>query len=108
MPARTFVASSNSPDLLDVPIRKEDLMVTQAVDVVRLPHDTELFIGGRGVAPSSTENLQIISPSTEEVIYELPVVTQADAEGAVAAARSAVEAGSALRVDARRVSVCRV
>jgi betaine-aldehyde dehydrogenase len=107
MPARTFVASSNSPDLLDVPIRKEDLMATQAVDVVRLPHDTELFIGGRWVAPSSTENLQIISPSTEEVIYELPVVTQADAERAVTAARSAFEAWSGLGFDERRAIVVR-
>ncbi|GAA4738340.1 aldehyde dehydrogenase [Nocardioides endophyticus] len=82
-------------------------MTIQAMDTTRLAHDNKLFIGGRWVAPSSSEMVSIISPSTEEVVYQLPAVTQADAEDAVAAARAAFGPWSALSFADRRTVVTR-
>ncbi|MCX4092588.1 aldehyde dehydrogenase [Nocardia sp. alder85J] len=53
----------------------------------------EFFIGGRWVAPAGTERLPVISPSTEEVVGEVPLATTADIDRAVAAARAAFDDG---------------
>lgn len=54
---------------------------------------TQLFIGGRWVAPAGEELLEVVSPTTEEVIATVPEVTEADMDAAVAAARKAFDDG---------------
>ena len=52
-----------------------------------------LFIGGDWVAPEGTGTIEVISPSTEEVVARVPDGTEADIDKAVAAARSAFDQG---------------
>jgi betaine-aldehyde dehydrogenase len=52
-----------------------------------------LFIGGRWVAPAQDGVLDVISPSTEEVIGHAPLASAADVDRAVAAAREAFDSG---------------
>ena len=52
-----------------------------------------LFIGGDWVAPSSDEEIEVISPSTEEVVARVPSASRADVDAAVAAARQAFDSG---------------
>ncbi|MHB8219440.1 MAG: aldehyde dehydrogenase [Acidimicrobiales bacterium] len=52
-----------------------------------------LFIGGEWVAPHGTATIEVISPSTEEVVARVPDATEADVDAAVAAARQAFEHG---------------
>jgi aldehyde dehydrogenase (NAD+) len=52
-----------------------------------------LFIGGTWVAPEGTGKIEVISPSTEEVIARVPDATEADVDKAVAAARQAFDHG---------------
>jgi aldehyde dehydrogenase (NAD+) len=59
----------------------------------RLMHRREFFIGGTWTAPAGTGRLDVISPSTEEAVGEVPAATTADIDRAVAAARSAFDDG---------------
>src|SRR5580698_657780 len=52
-----------------------------------------LFIGGDWVAPEGTDVIEVISPSTEEVVGRVPEGTEADIDKAVAAARTAFDRG---------------
>ena len=52
-----------------------------------------LFIGGTWVAPEGTGTIEVISPSTEEVVARVPDATAADVDKAVAAARDAFDHG---------------
>jgi acyl-CoA reductase-like NAD-dependent aldehyde dehydrogenase len=52
-----------------------------------------LFIGGYWIAPSSDEEIEVISPSTEEVVARVPSASRADVDAAVAAARQAFDSG---------------
>ena len=52
-----------------------------------------LYIGGGWVAPAEGGVLDVISPSTEQVIGHAPLASAADVDGAVAAAREAFDAG---------------
>lgn len=52
-----------------------------------------LFIGGRWTAPASAEIVDVVSPSSEEVVATVPEVTTADVDAAVAAARKAFDEG---------------
>jgi aldehyde dehydrogenase (NAD+) len=52
-----------------------------------------LFIGGDWVAPAGTDTIEVISPSTEEVVARVPDGTEADIDKAVAAARTAFDRG---------------
>ena len=52
-----------------------------------------LFIGGDWVAPDSTDVIEVISPSTEQVMGSVPDATTVDVDRAVAAARSALTSG---------------
>lgn len=54
---------------------------------------SRMFIGGRWVAPSSDRTMEIVSPSTEEVLATIPETNNADADAAVAAARKAFDEG---------------
>ncbi len=52
-----------------------------------------LFIGGDWVAPEGTGTIEVVSPSTEEVVGRVPDATEADVDKAVAAAREAFDRG---------------
>ena len=52
-----------------------------------------LFIGGDWVEPDSDAVIEVVSPSTEEVIGTAPDATTADVDRAVAAARTALQTG---------------
>ncbi|MBH0778710.1 aldehyde dehydrogenase [Nocardia bovistercoris] len=52
-----------------------------------------LFIGGQWTAPTSAERIEVISPATVEPVGSVPVVTRADVDAAVAAARHAFDNG---------------
>ena len=51
----------------------------------------KIYVGGEWVQSSATETIEVINPSTEEVIGTIPAGTTADADRAVGAAREAFE-----------------
>lgn len=53
-----------------------------------------LYIDGRWVAPAGGETIDVINPSTEDVIGRIPQGTERDVDAAVAGARRAFEAWS--------------
>ncbi|WP_308493851.1 aldehyde dehydrogenase family protein [Microbacterium terrisoli] len=54
---------------------------------------TELFIGGRWVAPAEGGRLEVIDPSTGRRVGEVAAASTSDVDAAVAAARAAFDAG---------------
>jgi aldehyde dehydrogenase (NAD+) len=52
-----------------------------------------LFVGGHWVTPSTTATIDVISPSTEEIVARVPAPVEADVDRAVGAARRALDAG---------------
>jgi aldehyde dehydrogenase (NAD+) len=52
-----------------------------------------LFIGGEWVSPAGTGKIEVINPTTEEVVASVPDATTADIDKAVAAARTAFDHG---------------
>ena len=52
-----------------------------------------LFIGGEWVSPSGTGTIDVINPTTEEVVGRVPDATAADVDKAVALARDAFDNG---------------
>ena len=54
----------------------------------------QLYIGGRWVAPSSTQTLEVTDSNTGEPWATIPSGTAADADAAVAAARAAFDGWS--------------
>ena len=44
-----------------------------------------LFIGGEWVSPAGTGTIDVINPTTEEVVGRVPDATEADVDKAVAA-----------------------
>ena len=52
-----------------------------------------LFIGGEFVKPETGDLIDVISPHTEDVIGQVPDASPADIDKAVAAARTAFDAG---------------
>ncbi|WP_223860062.1 aldehyde dehydrogenase [Pseudarthrobacter sulfonivorans] len=55
-------------------------------------HDQN-FIDGRWIRPASVERIQVVCPSTEEIIGEVPAAGQSDVDRAVGAARAAFAHG---------------
>jgi aldehyde dehydrogenase (NAD+) len=53
----------------------------------------KLFIGGEWTAPAGTGTIEVINPTTEEVMGSVPDATEADVNAAVAAARQAFDHG---------------
>ena len=49
-----------------------------------------LYIGGEWVAPSGTNTIEVISPTTEEVIARVPEASEGDVDRAVEAAKAAL------------------
>jgi betaine-aldehyde dehydrogenase len=56
-------------------------------------HYTELFIGGKWVAPSSSNVIDVVSPATGELAGRVPLALPADVDAACTAARQAFESG---------------
>ncbi len=52
-----------------------------------------LFIGGEWVSPAGTGKIEVINPTTEEVVGSVPDATEADMDRAVAVARDAFDHG---------------
>ncbi len=59
----------------------------------RLMRRREFYIGGEWAAPAGSDRFDVISPSTEEVVGEVPLATDADIDHAVDAARAAFDDG---------------
>src|SRR6185436_1726987 len=55
----------------------------------------KLYLDGQWTAPSSNQTIDVVSPSTEEIIGRIPAGTVADVDRAVAAARKAFATWSA-------------
>jgi len=53
----------------------------------------KLFIGGKWVTPEGTGTIDVVSPSTEEVMGRVPDATTADIDRAVSVARDAFDHG---------------
>src|SRR5262245_8093936 len=54
---------------------------------------SKLFIGGKWVAAASGENIDVISPHSEEIVGRTPAANNEDVDRAVAAARAAFDDG---------------
>ncbi|HEX3567701.1 MAG TPA: aldehyde dehydrogenase family protein, partial [Acidimicrobiales bacterium] len=52
-----------------------------------------LYIGGEWVEPSSSSTIDVVSPTTEEIVGRVPEAQNADIDRAVAAAKDAFEHG---------------
>jgi aldehyde dehydrogenase (NAD+) len=59
----------------------------------------QLFVGGRWTAPASDEVIEVVSPATEQLVGRVPLATAPDLDRAVAAARTAFDAGPWPRTD---------
>jgi aldehyde dehydrogenase (NAD+) len=55
---------------------------------------TKFYIDGKWVAPSGSETLDVINPATEEVVTQIVLGTEEDANKAIAAAKAAFPAWS--------------
>ncbi|MGI9124756.1 MAG: aldehyde dehydrogenase [Mycobacterium sp.] len=53
----------------------------------------KLFIGGKWVAPSTAEVIEVRSPATGEIVGKVPMAAAADVDAACAAARKAFDEG---------------
>ncbi|HEX6422948.1 MAG TPA: aldehyde dehydrogenase family protein, partial [Acidimicrobiales bacterium] len=49
-----------------------------------------LYVGGEWVAPSGTTTIEVVSPTTEEVIARVPEAAEGDVDRAVEAAKAAL------------------
>lgn len=56
-------------------------------------HLDRLFIGGQWVEPAGQGKISVVSPTTEQVIAEVPLGSREDVDRAVAAARKAYDEG---------------
>ena len=63
------------------------------------------YIGGAWTEPASDEMIDVINPTTEKVMGQVPAGTAADVDAAVAAANGALESWSALE-PADRAGIC--
>jgi aldehyde dehydrogenase (NAD+) len=61
----------------------------------------KFYIGGQWVEPSTTDQLDVINPSTEQPIASIAMGGHADVDAAVAAAQAAFESFSATSVEER-------
>jgi betaine-aldehyde dehydrogenase len=74
---------------------------------VHVPHENELFIAGRWMAPATSRTAEVVSPADGRVLRTLPLPSAADAEAAVQGAARAFPAWSALSLAERRDHVAR-
>jgi betaine-aldehyde dehydrogenase len=52
-----------------------------------------LYIGGEWIEPSSSSTIDVVSPTTEEVVGRVPEAQNADIDRAVASAKDAFDHG---------------
>src|SRR5215210_7284366 len=64
-----------------------------AIDTVTVT-DSKMFIGGEAVESTSGEWVEVRNPANGEVVGRVPQGTEADVDGAVAAARAAFREGT--------------
>ena len=64
-----------------------------------------LFIGGEWVEPATSETIEVVNATTEEVMARVPAGSEADVDRAVAAARAAFDGWAATPL-ADRVALC--
>ena len=64
-----------------------------------------LFIGGDWVEPATSETIEVVNATTEEVMARVPAGSEADVDRAVAAARAAFDGWAATPL-ADRVALC--
>ncbi|QTJ70248.1 aldehyde dehydrogenase family protein (plasmid) [Rhodococcus sp. ZPP] len=80
---------------------------TDKIDI-DIPHLDQLFIAGEWVDSAHSETIDVVMPSTEEVIAQVPSPSIADADAAVRAARAAFDVGVWPRSTVEeRAAVCR-
>ncbi|MBU9309083.1 aldehyde dehydrogenase [Burkholderia multivorans] len=60
---------------------------------LNMPHADRLYIGGRWVAPASTETCAVLNCATEDVVAHAAMANEADIDAAVRAARDAFDRG---------------
>ncbi|WP_261543975.1 aldehyde dehydrogenase [Burkholderia multivorans] len=60
---------------------------------LNMPHADRLYIGGRWVAPASTETCAVLNCATEDVVAHAAMANEADVDAAVRAAREAFDRG---------------
>ncbi|MBR7890701.1 aldehyde dehydrogenase [Burkholderia multivorans] len=60
---------------------------------LNMPHADRLYIGGRWVAPASTETCAVLNCATEDVVAHAAMANEADVDAAVRAARDAFDHG---------------
>jgi acyl-CoA reductase-like NAD-dependent aldehyde dehydrogenase len=68
-------------------------VTTLGLQEIQIPHSDKLYIGGRWEVPLSESVVDVVSPSTEEVLCSLPDASIADADLAVERARAAFDDG---------------
>jgi aldehyde dehydrogenase (NAD+) len=68
-------------------------MTSVAEAVSAIAHPDQIFAGGEWVRSSSAKQLDVIDPSTEQLLFRVPDVDAADMSRAVAAAREAFDRG---------------
>jgi acyl-CoA reductase-like NAD-dependent aldehyde dehydrogenase len=79
---------------------------TPTIDVA-VPGLDQLFIGGSWTAPATDRMVDVVSPSTEDVVARVADPSVEDADAAVAAARKAFDEGPWPRMTmAERIEVC--
>ena len=80
----------------------------ESTDVVNIPDDLGLFIGGEMVKPLSGEYLKTINPATEEVLAAIPVGDERDVDRAVKAATKAQKSWAAMPPSERAKYIFRI
>ncbi|AMU12680.1 aldehyde dehydrogenase [Burkholderia cenocepacia] len=60
---------------------------------LNMPHADRLYIGGRWVAPASTDTCAVLNCATEDVVAHAAMANEADVDAAVRAARDAFDRG---------------
>ncbi len=86
--------SRKGPRLLEIILEEEESEMNVMVrNDTTLKAPEKFFIDGQWVEPLSNQKLEVVSPSTEEVVMRYPEAGAADMDRAVAAAREAFENG---------------
>jgi aldehyde dehydrogenase (NAD+) len=68
-------------------------MTIDSRDPIHIKHADALFIGGEWVKPSTSGQIELVSPVTEQVFGRVAEAREADMDAAVAAARKAFDQG---------------
>lgn len=80
--------------------------VAMTTRTIQLKHPHQLFIGGKWIAPSTSETFDVIDCSTEARVATVAKASTTDMQRAVAAARDAFDAGPWPRMTPQERAVC--